>query len=352
MNQVDTSSKNRLLKTLAVFGFVAIVIFGTWLAVKIVQLVPTGFASLASLAESVQDGRKAQNDIDLTVADSVINANESFTIAWSDLKRPGTYYLWYDCIEGVAMDIRVGTNTVAVPCDTDYPLPTGILSIDARFTSDSDRFTDIPYEIFFVKEGEADVFVSTSKVVTIVNANIPTGIVLGDEDADDNASDSGDTISDTENTDDTVPDNTPTPSTPTVPTTKYVYTTTYTTPVSNPQGYTDLKVAYKGVGVLTSAGRFLPQAELDSNDTAAFQFEVKNIGTKTSGEWTFKATLTSGDTFTSKVQAPLKPNESSILTLAFDNPGEDGFQTFGATVYGGNDTNTANNSFSWGIDID
>ncbi|MEZ4200355.1 MAG: hypothetical protein R3B69_02040 [Candidatus Paceibacterota bacterium] len=71
------------------------------------------------------------------------------------------------------------------------------------------------------------------------------------------------------------------------------------------------------------------------DDKAAFQFEVKNTGTKTSTEWTFEATLTTGKKpMNQRYKLRLKPNERAVLTVAFKNPGDDGFQTFGVEIDG------------------
>ncbi|MEZ4200357.1 MAG: hypothetical protein R3B69_02050 [Candidatus Paceibacterota bacterium] len=91
---------------------------------------PSAFSSLASLAESVEDGRRAQNEINITVVDAVVNSDESFTIAWSDLKRDGNYVINYKCVEGVALDVRIGNDIVGVPCETNFILPADVFSID------------------------------------------------------------------------------------------------------------------------------------------------------------------------------------------------------------------------------
>ena len=89
MNQVNEQDKSRFMKTLAVIGFIALIILAVWLAIRVVQLVPNAFSSLASLAESVEDGREAQNTIAVSSTPNVVNSNESFQIAFSDLGRDG-----------------------------------------------------------------------------------------------------------------------------------------------------------------------------------------------------------------------------------------------------------------------
>ncbi|MEL6802499.1 MAG: hypothetical protein AAFO91_01800, partial [Bacteroidota bacterium] len=173
MNQANEASKSRVLKTFAVVGFVVLIIVAFWLAIQIVQLIPSTFSSLASLAESVEDGRQAQNEIVIEDSAGVVNAGESFTITWSDLDRDGAYVLSYDCVDGVSLDVRIDTEITSVACGTNFILPQDTYTLDARFTSEKDRFTDVPYTISFIREGESEEFTRSTQVASIVNATIP-----------------------------------------------------------------------------------------------------------------------------------------------------------------------------------
>jgi hypothetical protein len=75
-------------------------------------------------------------------------------------------------------------------------------------------------------------------------------------------------------------------------------------------------------GILDSATRgFVPQSVVRASDTIAIRFEVANIGTKTSGAWTFKAELPTNarDTFQSVVQQSLNPGDRIVYTLSFND---------------------------------
>lgn len=137
---------------------------------------------------------------------------------------------------------------------------------------------------------------------------------------------------------------TPTP-TPAPQPIQYKTVVTYKTPVSDPNGTTDLAVTFVGVGSLNSGERFVLGA-LPSSGRGAMQFTVKNIGTKTSTEWNFSAKLPNGSTSNSRAQLPLKPNESSTLTIVFEVNDNDEWHSIGATITGGGDINSANNGFS------
>jgi hypothetical protein len=336
------------MKTLAVVGFLALIVFGTWLAIQVVRMAPEAFSSLASLAESLELERKGQNNIEILTTESVVNSNESFTVSWSKVKRQGTYVITYECIDGVSLDIRLENAIVPVPCGTPFLLTEGVTSIDAKFTSDKKRFVDVPYTIGFIKENESNIAFLSSKTLTIVNAKIPSGIVSG------------------ETTDETPkpevkPETTVKPTvTPTTPkptptyagTVGYTYTTTYKVPVSDPNGFTDLAVKFLGVGTINSKNEFVKKSELEAGEKGALQFEVKNIGTKTSSSWTFEADLPDGSDYDSKTQTALKPNERAVLTIALEDAGDDGSKKFSVKVYGGGDTKTGNNSFSVTVKVD
>jgi len=124
---------------------------------------------------------------------------------------------------------------------------------------------------------------------------------------------------------------------------QYKTVVTYKKPVSDPNGLVDLNMTFVGVGSLNSSQRFV-LGKLPEKGQGAIQFTVKNIGTKTSSDWTFKLDLPNGSTMTSSVQKPLQPNESSTLTVVFEMD-NDWHNTSGVVV-GGGDINTGNNGFN------
>ncbi len=126
---------------------------------------------------------------------------------------------------------------------------------------------------------------------------------------------------------------------------------TYKTPVSDPKGHTDLSVSFSAVGYMNSAGRFVAADELSRRDNGAMQFVVKNLGTKTSSDWTFVAELPNGSSMTSKSQAPLKPQESATLTVVFGASETRGSEYVGVTVEGGSDSDRSNNSFRTRVNV-
>ena len=136
-------------------------------------------------------------------------------------------------------------------------------------------------------------------------------------------------------------------STPVVKPTPVQYKTvvTYKTPVSDPNGHTDLQVAFVAVGKLNSSGRFVAADYVEEDEQNAMQFTVKNTGTKTSSDWGFVAKLPNNGEMSSKVQKPLKPSETSTLTVVFEMDDSNRDRYAEVKVTGGSDINFANNSF-------
>lgn len=143
-----------------------------------------------------------------------------------------------------------------------------------------------------------------------------------------------------------------TPATPYVPLEpRFIETVTYSVPTSDPNGKVDLATKIVAVGHLTTSGNFVQGANIDNDSRGAFQFEVMNLGTKTSDKWDFAAKLTGGQTYKSPTQLPLKPQERAVFTLGYDNVGDDGISVIGVTIQSDEDTNPANDSFTWAVSI-
>ncbi len=346
MNNVTQESKDSVMKTMAVVGFVAVIIFAVWLAVQIVQLIPGAFTSLASIADGVYGNRPVA---EFTVAsnESVVNTGEDFTLSWTNVNQNGTYSFMYKCTDGVSVDIRNNAGEiVSIACDTPLGLGTEVTSLEIAAASEKKRFTDVGYTVAFRPNGAADVAASQSGKFTVVNPSIPQSVAVADDTDESEGEVAGETTS-TESEEDTV-DPAPVVSTP-APT--VIETPIIAIPTSDPNGFTDLEVRFLGVGTMDNNNRFTQTATIDNDRRGAYQFEVKNTGTKTSTAWEYAAILTSGTEYESGRQDPLKPNERSVITLGFDAVGETGVQFFGATVSGGSDRNRNNNSFTWAVEV-
>ena len=345
MNGENNQRKDSTIKTLAIIGFTATIVLGVWLAVQVVQLAPSAFSSLASLSESVY-GKPGAEEITVVTSKSVVNNTETFELRWSEVERPGQYRFTYECVDGVDVLIKNQIGSfVPAACGQPFVL-SGNGETEVQVKSDTQRFIDVNYTITFTDEGEREIAMADTNKFTVVNATIPQGgLVAGAED-----NDKEEDMSDTE--DEVAVTNPPvtTPTTPSTPAPQPQYKFTYELPVSNPNGFVDLKATYLGVGELNSNNVFIPKGDLDNDDRGALRFSVTNIGTKTSDEWTYEVEMPNGSTYESEDQEGLKPNETATIILGF-SVSDTGTKAIRGDVKVDDDRSNANNDFSWSVTV-
>jgi len=336
MNErTHNETKVIIIKSLAIIGVIATILLAVWLSIQAVRVLPGAFASLASIASSLSNYQTI-DELSVATEKSIVNSGESFTISWTDVRREGEYALTYECTEGINVAIRsVDGEIVSMDCTNVLSLPAHVHALDIMIVSERRRFSDVPFTIRFTGTDEEELF-SQEHNMTVVNATIPQYVdditSLPEEDIDDD-------------TEEEVVTNEPTVPAQPAPVETYTYT-----PVSIEDGFTDLRITFLGIGTLDE-DVFTPTAVLDNNDTGSVRFEVRNIGTKTSDEWSFTATLPGGAQFSSKVQEPLKPNERVHFTLGFELGGFVGDTSFVGTIITDRDTNTNNNTLSWYVKV-
>lgn len=337
------------MKSLAIAGFISIIIIVAWLSVKLVGVAPSAFSSLASLAESVNERKNTSNqpdDVDsikVTSNTTLINSGEPVELSWSTLDTPGSYTFRYSCLEGVAIDILNIDGIKSIACDTNYNMGnTNTLSLSVD--SEKERYVDLSYKISFLRTNETSPSATGQATVTVVNSDISSLVI----------SETG-TSTDPEEIVENETESTPTtpaenivesPAVTEVPPKKepaYQQEFVYAIPTSDPNGKTDLSTSFINIGRITGNTFFAGSVKQD--DKGAIQFEVKNYGTKTSANWTYTVSLPDGDTYTSSTQTPLKPNEQAIITVGFPT-NDKSTHTFKIEVKESTDKNLLNNKFS------
>ncbi len=341
MSQVTNEQKETVTKLLAVVGFLAAIVLLVVIAVKVVTFIPGAFSSLASIADSVYNYERTPS-ITISTPNSVVKSGESFTISWNEQKRPGTYSFSYVCATGVSVETRLGSDEITtVTCDEALPLEKDQTDLNILVTTDTQRFTDLDYTIIFTPSDPRLETIASDARITIVNASLPTITNM-------------DPAPEVEEVPEVVaPEEAPkpaptTPSTPTKPvagTPTYIEEVIYAIPTSNPNGTIDLRVTLVGVGTLDGKN-FAFAPTLETNEGGAIRFSVKNIGTKTAEDWSFKANLPADIDYTSGDQKALKPNEEAIITLGFTGIDGTGLESFGVTATAKGDINTKNNSIT------
>ncbi len=336
----DPVKKERVLKSLAVGGFIGLIIIIGWLGITLVRVLPNAFTSLASLADSVYN----YQPVEIVVVSSadIVNAGDAFTISWNDPKPAGSFSFTFVCTDGVAIDVRtVGSPLQSVECGVPYELG-DVTSMDLTVRAERNRFTDIPYTISFITPRAINDVASADATISVVNASIANPEPVAS----------------------TTPEVVPTPKPskpattttpvavkPTMPKPIYIQTPIYGIPVSNPNGTVDLAVRSLGAGTINSLNQFVNVGTINGSVDSAIQFEIKNTGTKTSDTFTFVATLPNGTIYTSPVQVALKPNERTVISLGFSMSNDKGVKPFSAIVSVASDTNTKNNSFTSAVTV-
>jgi len=351
MNNETPEKKNSLLKTLAIAGFVAIIIIIGWLSIQFVSVIPNAFSSLASLAEGINqyeettEGSQETQSLVVTSNTTLVNSGGSADISWNTAQAQGSYVFSYDCADGVAVDL-VGANGVQnIDCDSNYnvgDVDTLTLAID----SEKNRYSDLSYTIAFIETDKTEPTAVGNAALTIVNSNV-ANINLADETEEEILEEA---FEDSEldeiaqeavdETPESAPSNPSTVTQPPAPVFEQEYV--YTIPTSDPNGRIDLASRFISTGVIINQ-RFV-STSINRSQSGAIQFEVKNLGTKTSEDWTFSFDLPTGGTYESKVQKPLKPNERAILTVGFPEANRGSF-TFEVDVETSQDRVSANNDF-------
>lgn len=348
----DNQGKERVLKTLAIGGFVGLIIIIAWLGIQLISFMPSAFTSLASLADSVYNYKPTE----LVVVSNkpVANAGEAFTITWNKPKQVGSFTFAYTCTEGVAAEVRVAGGAISpVDCGTEMNIGS-VESLDINMTSERNRFTEIPYSISFIPAQSEKAVVTKENTITVVNAMISPVVV---EVASSTVTEvivkpKPEVVVAEPKPEQVTPAPTPKPVTPT-PTPKPVAPSkpVYSIPVSNPNGITDIGVKLFGIGSIDSSNRFTASTVIDNDQKGAIQFEIKNFGTKTSDSFTYTVVLPNGSGYTSPVQTGLKPNERVVATIGFETADMTGVKTFEVIVKVDGDTNKANNQFNSKVSI-
>ena len=339
--------RTALTKILAIVGFFAIVGMLVWLLVQGLRIVPGSFSSLASIAETIQN---YQTGKELTIATekTIVNSGDSFRVTWTDMGTSGSYDFRYTCIDGITLSVRSADNgDVPVQCSDTLTVGEDVHGLFVTIQSLDSRFIDVPFNVSF--QDANGTTVSSDASITVVNATIPlpreevaTPEISPEISGAEAERTTQETVETTEAPKPVEPQAPATPSKPVV--TEYTYTYY---PVSDPKGFTDLAVKYMGIGTMSN-DTFVPAGTFDNDLRGGMKFEVKNIGTKTSGDWTFTAVLPNGTTYTSDKQVALKPNERVEFTIGFSLEGvKAGTVTLKVSVTEKTDTKKDNNSFSW-----
>ncbi len=348
MNNVTPEQKQTLTKSLAVAGLLGIIILTAWLAIQIVQIFPSALSSLATIANSVYNYNPLQtNELSLSQTEVSVNSGVEFEVSWPKSDLAGTYTFSFECVDDITLDLRTKEKTFSdASCNQPYDLgdsnQVAITAITQEATS-----TDISYTISFYRPNSEKPTLSSSETVS-VNSEVFTLDI--DDTTDVTIKEDEDTMSTSTVAKEEIVSNTPVvatkPSkpTPVKPTSTPLYI--YEIPSSNPAGIPDLAITYQGVGHLSANGLFTKTNVLKKNVVGAVQFTVHNIGNKTSDVWTYHVLFPNGNTYHSKSEKGLLPNERATITVQIPAVISGSATTLAVSVNTDFDNNTDNNTFN------
>lgn len=310
---MTTTEKRSGLTTniFAIVGFIIIIALGIWGAVSAVRFAPSIFSSVSSLVATID------TEIDIEMLGASNPSGEPVSIAWThNATDTGAYAFSYRCRPGFHFEIPLTDGEYsALSCETPYSMPVSARTLRVIPVSEENRFLDVPFVIVYMADGE--IAAQGSGLMTVVNDEInssPSTIPSDSTNLDKDASEESNPVT-TPRTPATTPDTS----------TSVVYVPQ---PVSNPNGIADLQVRILAMGVL-NGGTINQQTYMSQQDIAAVRFEVQNVGTKTSGAWSFVANLptTPSYQYTADTQSALNPGDRIEYTLQFDrlSPGSRAF---------------------------
>ncbi len=340
-------SRGIFVKILTIVGFFATIALVVWLFVQGLRFLPGSFASLASIADSVQNYQFGK-ELTIDIEKDIVNSGEPFTVKWDGVSNTGTYYFTPTCKEHVTVQVLESTGSAQdVICGSSFPFPNEARELTVTLNATEERFTEVPFTIAF-ESNNKKIHLAESSMITVIGKSSST---IAESDTEETAV-KPETVPEV-----VVPEEDTTPAvTPSVPTYKPAPAPVVTTqtityyPTSDKNGYTDLRVQFVGVGVMR-ANTFVPTSRYEEDERGAFRFEVKNIGTKTSDDWHFSAELPGNVDYSSKEQEPLLPNERAVFTLGFDVL-DDNKTKIIIDVETDHDSKNSNNELSWTVQID
>ena len=330
MNNVTPERKARVTKSLAVFGFVAIIGVIAWSSVQIVRYAPKAFTSLASIAGSLTEYQNQLDNKDTVAFTSTIEKVDSgkpATLTWKKASLAGSYAFYYSCNEGVVLDIVDTEGLRSITCDTSYGLG-DTDTVTVVVNSEKKSEVAVTYTVTFTPDKGLGLTQTASSSVLVSNLSAKENTTVATK------NDWRDTVI-------------------SKPTTTLVVTGT-STPVKTPtkpgsvpavtppaKGYIDLITHYTATGVID--GNTFKAGALHKNSEGAVQFTITNMGTMTSATWSYSVTLPSGFNYISPLQSPLLAGEQATISIGFSID-DLTTHTFVITAAEKNDVKLSNNS--------
>ncbi len=338
--------QHAILKLLAVAGLLGMLFLAGYAAIQAVRYAPTGFSTLANLASRLQP-QSGPTLFSVLSEPRTIQTGETTTLRWSRASQAGSYTFTFSCTEGVAISTVQADGTRGVSCDTEYNIGSNT-ELTLLVESEKQAYADVFFTIRFIRSQSAEALATAQGSFLVINE---TRLASATNDTESEITepitpaepDPAPETPVTPPSEPVVPEvSEPTPPNVTPPTPTPEPQFIYTIPASDPLGTPDLAARFLNTG--TIANNRFSVGTLNRNQAGAVEFEVRNLGTKTSDTWTYTITAP-GLTFTSPAQAPLRPSERAVLAVGFPGSSEQ-TASITVTVTTAADRTLSNNQFT------
>ncbi len=334
MTTEEKKSKSKVVSIFAILGFALLLLVAIWSTVQVVKFVPRMFGGETIKLPSINLG--GSDKLKVSLSKLSVKSGTPIDITWKfKTKKEGIMSFSYGCEPGFHFRLPgVDANSYTVlPCNAPYNIPSKDKSITVIPVSDSNRYMDAALAITFTDASGKSVRDVAN--ITVENTSLTTSpdTMSKTKKADTVEKDATVTIK-TENTNlfkkaekftgstKGMGNAKQTAAAATTVTKKVVrYVTVPVAPTSNPSGMADLQLKILSVGAIDPyTGTFVPKGTIRTNERAAVQFEVTNMGDKATGSWTYSAELPTYPhyIYASKYQASLMPGAKATITVAFD----------------------------------
>lgn len=315
-NNIPPKEDNSIVKNIIIVVLALVIITAGGSIYLNRSELPQVWKNVSLAAVSISSLFFPSESLSVTISNDVVESGKTFTVTYEHkgASTNGNHFFQYKCDDGLFLKLISDNNGIETPVFCDTPadigkLAKGTLNILPVLTnSDSANST---LEIFYQRSGDEEERTPSSAVdIKIVK-----------------------TLADSDIANKSQQINTVAPLTA-GPKTEQLYkigdkiasstTATPTSPklISNPNGYVDLSTKIIEIGAVDkTTNQFIATSTLRSGDRIAVRFYVKNIGTKTSKDWNFSASLPTLPwyIFQSDTVQPLAPGDRIEFTLGFDN---------------------------------
>ncbi len=300
----ESASMSLVSNTLAIIGFVILIIVVVWGIFNIVKLTNFSFGNFFNSSPSIQ------------VTAPQGQSGQSLTVSWKNtLTTPGTYAFLYQCENGFSFATPSQSGTlINVPCGTSLAVGSSTSATMVPLSKNT-ATTLVSFSVVFTPENSS---AKTTGNTTLSIAPVTTASTK--------------------------------PATSTIvtppakkPTTSYRASGSGALVAHAASGPADLAVTIIASGYIDPAsGALLTNRPAQPGDVVGVEFDIANIGGSATGSYSFQAHLPtqSSYTYNSPVQASLAPGAHVVSTLRFTQLAPGGI--FTVVVDPNNQVNDAN----------